>query len=384
MRARLILNPKSGTDRATVTLPLINERLRTIADHLDITMTVDADDAARAAARALADGCDALYVAGGDGTLNSVLRGLVTVGDSEAVLASSRAAAALPASTSAGATSPSVGAGPAGDVAAASSGSLAWEATESKADGSGAGGEPTVATDPPAVALPRRMPIGIIPMGTGNDFARALGLGDGPEAALDALVQRRVVDVDIGLLNGSPFVNMSAGGFIADVSQAVTEGLKDAAGKLAYLIGGARALLGSEPFSARIVIHDVHPLPEMWSATLDVQLFAVCNARFIGGGYAIAPDALIDDGLLDVLVVRRLPMLDFMGVLQRIAAGDVSNHPDVLHFKSSSFDLEFSRTVRVNTDGEVLAADTCRYRVLPKGASFFCGATPDAASTAGQ
>jgi diacylglycerol kinase (ATP) len=109
MRARLIANPKSGTDRAPELLPLINERLRTIVDDLDITLTTSIQDAERAAARAVDEAYDALYVAGGDGTLNGVLRGLVA------------------------------------------------------RDGG------------------RHIPIGVIPAGTGNDFVKALGLGEDPE-----------------------------------------------------------------------------------------------------------------------------------------------------------------------------------------------------------
>jgi diacylglycerol kinase family enzyme len=105
-------------------------------------------------------------------------------------------------------------------------------------------------------------------------------------------------------------------------------------------------------------------------------MFAACNSRFIGGGYVIAPEALIDDGLLDVLVVPRMSMLEFVGVLQRLAVGSDPGHPAVRQFKASSFTLELSRRARVNTDGELLDEETCRYVVRPQGARFFCGRAP--------
>lgn len=298
MRARLIVNPSSGTDRAPVLLPLVNERLRAFVDDLDITITTGAADVGRAAARAIEERCDALYVAGGDGTLNVVLR------------------------TIAGATS--------------------------------------------------RLPIGVIPFGTGNDFAKALGLGEDPEGALDAIGRRLVVDADIGMLNDRPFANTSAGGFIADVSATLTEGLKDVTGKLAYVIGGARALFGTEPFTARLSMGDVTEAAE----SVDVQMFAVCNSGLIGGGYVVAPNARIDDGLVDVLVVPRMPMLEFVAVLQRIAAGGDPAHAGVRRFRAAAFDLEFDRRVRVNTDGELLEADHCHYRVRQRAVTFFCGPHP--------
>src|SRR5688500_7714083 len=250
MRARLIANPKSGMDRATAGLPLVEDRLRTIVRDLDVTITASAGDAEQAAVRAVDDGCDALYVAGGDGTLNAALRGLA-----------SRDAM-------------------------------------------------------------RALPIGVIPFGTGNDFVKALDVGEQPEAALDALLALRVIDADIGMLNGRPFANTSAGGFVADVTEQVTETLKDVTGKLAYLIGGARALLGTVPFTARLTVDGAKRGGGAGEAAgaLEMQMFVVSNARFIGGGYEIAPAALIDDGLLDVLVVPQMSMFDFVGVLQGLAA----------------------------------------------------------------
>jgi diacylglycerol kinase (ATP) len=284
MRARLIANPGAGTDRAAALLPLANERLRTIAGTLDITLTIDAHDAEHAAARAARDGCDALFVAGGDGTINRVLRGLRSAG------------------------------------------------------------------------LPAPVPIGIIPTGTGNDLARTLGLPQEPEDALDVLVEGRIVDVDVGCVNDHPFVNASAGGFVADVSQTVTDDLKDVAGKLAYLIGGARALLDSEPF--RIVTSDAGD--EM---PADLRMFAVCNGRFIGGGRPIAPEAVLDDGLLDVLVVPGMPTLEFLRALQRIGAGEAADHDGLRHMRVPSLEFAFDRPVRINTDGEVLETGRARYRV---------------------
>jgi YegS/Rv2252/BmrU family lipid kinase len=310
-RARLIVNPASGTDRAPGLLPHINRRLRTIVDVLDITMTTSARDTEEAAARAMAGGYSALYVAGGDGTLNAVLRGLLRSGAER--LAS--------------------------------------------------------------------MPLGVIPLGTGNDFAKALGLSENAEVAVERLLERRSAAVDVGTLNDRPFVNTSSGGFVADVSEAVTEGLKDMAGKLAYLIGGARVLFASEPFGARLTPPaGAVPVDASWSGELALEMFAICNARMIGGGYPIAPHALIDDGLLDVFLVRQMPLFEFVRVLQTIGSGEHLADPRVLHFRAPGFDLQFTRSVRVNTDGELFETDRCEYRVLPRAALFFTG--PDACTTA--
>lgn len=305
MRAWLIVNPRSGADRAPELLPLITERLRTRVTDLDVTVTAGEADIARAATRASQDGCELLFIAGGDGTVNIAVR----------------AVAAVP-------------------------GAL------------------------------ERTAFGIIPAGTGNDFAKALGLGEVAEPALDLLLDAQIIDVDLGVLNDRPFVNVSAGGFVADVSAILTEPLKDATGKLSYVIGGARALLGREPFSADIAVPGGQP----YSGALEVQMFAVCNARLIGGGYPIAPAALIDDGQLDVFLVKRTATIEFVALLQKIAAGEHAQDDRILHFRAPALELIFDRAVNVNIDGELLQTDRCRYHVRHRAARFLCGPRPHAAA----
>lgn len=296
MRARLIVNPSSGTDRAPILLPSMAARLRTLADDLDITISTGEADVTRAATRAVEEGCDLLFVAGGDGTLNIAVRAV-----------------------------------------ARREGGL------------------------------ERVVFGLIPLGTGNDFAKAIGLGEEPEAALDMLLSAHVVDVDLGTLNGQVFVNISAGGFVADVSAATTEPLKDAAGKLAFVIGGARALFGREAFAASI-----GPAAE----PLQVQMFLACNGRFIGGGREVAPSALVDDGLLDVYVVKAVPTLEFVALLQKMGAGQHDGDERIVRFRTADVELAFDRVVNVNMDGELLQADRCRYGIRHRAARFLCGPRP--------
>src|SRR5688500_2454468 len=93
---------------------------------------------------------------------------------------------------------------------------------------------------------------GVIPLGTGNDFATALGLPAELGAAIDQLLESPALVVDVGRLNDRYFVNVSAGGFLAEVSDAVNPRLKTLAGKLAYLIGGAQVILDYEPVHAQL------------------------------------------------------------------------------------------------------------------------------------
>lgn len=315
MKARLIANPISGADAAAVVVPSLNQRLRQRLGDLDIVLTVAPGDAERAARQAAALGYDRLYVAGGDGTLNEVING-----------------------------------------AAAVEGAL------------------------------DRLIFGLLPLGTGNDLAQSLGLPPDPELALDLLLLDRVAALDLGSLNGRLFANASAGGFIAEVSDAVTPELKTLAGRLAYLIGGAQVLLDYEPLTLRLragTDPDLGPDADLEGEEVALaQMFAVCNGRTIGGGRPIAPGAVLDDGLLDACLVLSATGLELIGLLRRIARGEHVEDERVRYLRAPALDLradQAGRPIKVNTDGEVLEALRCSYRVLPGAATFLVGEVPEGA-----
>ena len=319
-RARLILNPSSGTDKAPDFLPAINQSLRERFGAMEIVMTIGPRDGEAAAAQAVRDGCDRVFVAGGDGTLNEVVNGLLEAKGLE------------------------------------------------------------------------RVPIGLVPLGTGNDFARMLHLSEKPEEAIASLFDAREVPVDVGTLNGRAFINTSGGGFISEVTEALDDRLKSIAGKLAFLIAGGQVVLEYEPVPVRIEVPagDFKPLAydaedglaegEGWRTEGGLKvlnttphLFAVCNARQIGGGRMIAPHARIDDGWLDVCLVDAMPTLEFVALLSKVAGGSHLEDARVRYFRVRTMEMTFDRPVKVNTDGELLEASTCSYRVLPGAARFLAG-----------
>jgi diacylglycerol kinase (ATP) len=304
-RACLILNPSSGRERAPEHLEPLKAALQGPFDEVTTTVTSGDGDAERAAVAAADDGCDALFIAGGDGTVNEAMNGL-------------------------------------------------W----------GAGALDALA-------------VGIIPFGTGNDFAATLGIPKETDAAVEVLLEGREVRVDLGQVNGRVFVNTSGGGFIGEVSAAVTPQLKTIAGRLAYLIGGAQALLEFNPVAATVTIRPGH-----LRVRHELYAFAVCNSRLIGGGRLIAPDAVIDDGLLDVCLIESMSALEFVALARKVADGQHVADPRVSYFQASAVDIELAREINVNTDGEVFSVKRCEYRVLPGAARFLAGEAPFAETTA--
>jgi diacylglycerol kinase (ATP) len=215
-----------------------------------------------------------------------------------------------------------------------------------------------------------RVTFGLIPLGTGNDFAATLGLPESVDEAIDFLIRGRTIDIDLGKLNDRHFINVSAGGFIAEVSEAVNPTLKTIAGKLAYLIGGAQVLFDYEPVDA-----DLRAIADggVIERKLSLQMFAICNGPLAGGGRIIAPHAVIDDGWLDVCLVEAMPTLEFLGLLNRLSTGDHLEDERVTYFRARELDVRFDHAIKVNTDGEVLTADRCHYHVRPRTARFLVG-----------
>jgi len=317
--ARLILNPVAGTDEGRSLVAHIDALLREQVGHLDITITSGPGDAERAGFRAANDGEVRLFVAGGDGTLNDVLNG---------VYASGRLA----------------------DVV-----------------------------------------FGLLPLGTGNDFAAVTGIPSDVDDAVRSFAGGHTLLVDVGRLDERVFVNVSAGGFVAEASEAVTPELKTLTGRLAYLIGGAQALLSYEPVRAHVeprgesqVLYPSRLLKTVRSGSaagmvahdLDLQMFAVCNSPLIGGGRLIAPEAVIDDGWLDVCVIEAMPTLEFVALLRQVARGEHLDDPRVSYFRTRDLRLQFDRAIKVNTDGQVLDAASCHYTILPRAARFIVPRPP--------
>jgi diacylglycerol kinase (ATP) len=222
-----------------------------------------------------------------------------------------------------------------------------------------------------AVSALDRMRFGILPLGTGNDFAAALGVSTDVGAALDTMLAERELRVDVGVVNGRRFLNTSGGGYIAEVSVTVTPQLKTIAGRLAYLIGGAQALMEYEPIRATITAD-----PGGLRLGLRLYAFAICNSPLIGGGRLIAPDAIIDDGLLDICLIEGMSSVEFVALARKVGDGEHVNDPRVRYLQASSIAVEFDREALINTDGEVLRATSAGYSVQHRAATFFAGDAP--------
>jgi diacylglycerol kinase (ATP) len=194
--------------------------------------------------------------------------------------------------------------------------------------------------------------LGLLPLGTANDFARTLGIPADVEKACETIAHGKVVDVDLGLAGDNYYVNVASVGLSVGVTQALSSQLKKRIGALAYPTAAIRAFLSHEPFSARLTFPDGDREPVDYERLLQV---AVGNGRFYGGGMIVAPQSGIDDRSLDIYAIEMGRHRDLIGVARYLKSGDFIRSDSVGHFRTERVRLETDPDLPVNIDGEVVA-----------------------------
>ena len=280
-RVHLILNGKvAGNDdfRAAVVWQ------RALRHRIDVRVTWERGDARRFVSEA--GQADLLIAAGGDGTLNEVVHGLMDLSEAE------------------------------------------------------------------------RPRLGIVPLGTANDFANGCGIPRDPKKALSLCMQGEAVLIDVGKANDHWFINAASSGFGAEVTATTSPELKRLLGPAAYTVMGAILAINLHHYQGRLILPDRE-------ITGSGPVAIVGNGSLAGGGIQIAPRAHIDDGLLDVLVVRQVPPTALLA-----AARELQQLPPdgeyISYLQTPWLEVHPEEATPVNLDGEPLSFSTVRYEAVPK------------------
>lgn len=194
--------------------------------------------------------------------------------------------------------------------------------------------------------------LGLLPLGTANDFARTLQIPDDLSSACETIARGKVVDIDLGLAGDNFYVNVASVGLAVEATRSLSPRLKKSIGPLAYPVAAISAFFKHEPFTARLSFPDGDHETINYGRLLQV---AVGNGRFYGGGLVVAPDSGIDDRSLDIYAIKLGRRRDLVGVARYLRSGDFVRNESVDHFRTTRVLLETEPELPVNVDGELVA-----------------------------
>ncbi|MED1202629.1 diacylglycerol kinase [Heyndrickxia acidicola] len=209
-----------------------------------------------------------------------------------------------------------------------------------------AGGDGTINEVVNGIAEKNYRPkLGVIPVGTTNDFARALQIPRDIEAATDIIVQGDTLPVDIGKMNDSYFINIAGGGRITELTYEVPSKLKTMLGQLAYYLKGIEMLP-----SIRATDVSIEYDGKLFEG--EAMLFLIGLTNSVGGFEKLAPHSSINDGLFSLIILKKTNLAEFIRVVTAAVRGEHVNDPNIIYTQANHIKVRSSEKMQLNIDGE--------------------------------
>jgi diacylglycerol kinase (ATP) len=213
--------------------------------------------------------------------------------------------------------------------------------------------------------------LGLVPLGTGNDFARSLGVSSDIDAALEHIGKQQIRAIDLVRVTSDQvryFVNVSSGGFSGLVDEKLTPELKRTWGPLAYLRSAAAAFSGLRGYTTSVSLDDQ---PQIET---DLYNVVVANGRYVAGGIPIAPEADIGDGLLDVILIPERGPADLAIVAAQILVGKHLGSDAIIFKRAKKVAITSRPGMWFNVDGELIGNEPAVFELLPQALRCVAGA----------
>lgn len=209
-----------------------------------------------------------------------------------------------------------------------------------------------------------RPALGIIPLGTVNDFARALNIPLEPYEAISILEEQNLYPVDVGKINDDYFVNVLAVGSIAEASYKVSPEQKTRFGPLAYFMEGAKSFLSSDAIQINVEHESGN-----WEGQTFLLLAALTNS--VGGFEALAPEANVNDGKLHAFIFKKISVPKIATLIPSLLKGELAESEEVEYIRTSFLNVSSSQSHVVNIDGEEGEPLPFKAKVLPGHLQIF-------------
>ena len=191
-----------------------------------------------------------------------------------------------------------------------------------------------------------KIPLGIIPSGTCNDFARSLNLPSDIKRCMDIILAGKTTEIDAGLLNGQTyFLNTCAGGNFVDVSYNTSSELKRNIGPLAYYMKALGEMANLKPVSLKITTDNEIIEQEFF-------FFLILNGKHAAGFKNIIQEADLSDGYMDILLLNSCPPMDLAGLFFKVLGNEFLNDRNVIWLRTKDCTIEGSNDFSVSVDGE--------------------------------
>lgn len=214
-----------------------------------------------------------------------------------------------------------------------------------------------------------KLPFGVLPLGTANDFARTIGIPRDLARAAQIIIEGRKRPIDLGEVNGHYFFNVASIGFSAALARQLTAEAKKRWGALGYAFAALNLLRQSRPFTVEID-HDGTA-----ERVKTVQI-SVGNGRFYGGGMTVEKDAAPDDGRLDVYSLEIDHWWEMLALAPSLRRGTQGYWRKVRAFSATDLVVRTRRPHDINADGEIVGTTPAIFRIEKMAVTVFAPPKP--------